>query len=205
MCVRVVADSKRWPEAFPQHGPGVALMVEALGHDHAMGRFHEFVRLFERAFSSPARKVARPLAEFLNPRFGYDDAELSHWFEDLRDPATHADVRNVFLLEADVRPVIDRMEQAAFDVLLNKAAWRDPSTDRREVWAPTAGTFNADGGQFIVQGTTPVTSGTILDEYGVFPMDFSGVIKERPSNWWPQEDARTSHSETFELRIIEKE
>jgi hypothetical protein len=21
-CVRVVADSKRWPEAFPQHGPG---------------------------------------------------------------------------------------------------------------------------------------------------------------------------------------
>ena len=73
-------------------------------------------------------------------------------------------------------------------MLLNKATWRDPSADLREIWTPTAGAFNPDGGQFIVKGTAPVTSGTILDEYGAFPMDFSVVIDQRPSNWWPQQD-----------------
>jgi hypothetical protein len=186
-------------------GDGLALMVEALAHDHAMGRFHEFVRFFERAFARPAKTLPSPLAAFLNPRFGYDDDELSKWFEELRDPATHADARTEFMLEADVRSVIDRMEQAAFDVLLNKATWRDPSSDRREVWAPTSGTFNKDGGNFIVHGTTPVTTGTILDEYGAFPMDFDAAISPRPSKWWPQEDAHSSKTEMFELRIIEKD
>jgi hypothetical protein len=32
-------------------------------------------------------------------------------------------------------------------------------------------------------------------------MDFSGVIDQRPSNWWPQEDAPSSRTETFDLRI----
>jgi hypothetical protein len=183
---------------------GVALMVEALAHDHAMGRFHEFVRIFERAFARPAKLLGGPLAAFLHPRFGYDEDELRKWFEDFRDPATHADARNEFLLEADVRPVIDRMEQAAFDVLLNKATWRDPSSDRREVWKPTAGTMDGDGGAFIIKGTTPITTGTILDDYGVFPMDFgAGVIETRPNHWWPQEDAPSSTTETFDLRIIE--
>ena len=185
---------------------GVALLVEALAHDHAMGRFHEFIRLFERAFARPTKLLTSPLAKFLDPLFGYSETELAKWFKELRDPATHADARNEFLLEADVRPVIDRMEQAAFDVLLNKAAWRDPSPDRREVWKPTAGTVSADGGAFIVQRTTPVTTGIILDEYGAFPMDLgSGVIEKRPQNWWPQEDAPSSKSQKFAVRIIESD
>ena len=184
---------------------GVALLVEALSHDHAMGRFHEFVRVFERAFARPAKTLTSPLSEFLLPRFGYSEAEVGRWFEELRDPATHADVRKEFLLEAEVRPVIDRMEQAAFDVLLNKQTWRDPSTDRREVWTPTAGSTNASGGAFIVEGTTPITYGTILDEYGAFPMDLSGVIADRPSTWWPQADTPESKTEEFELQIIPKD
>lgn len=104
-----------------------------------------------------------------------------------------------------MRPVIDRMEQAAFDVLLNKATWRDPSTDRRHVWTATAGTTDASGSAFIVQGTTQVTSGTILDACGVFPVDLGGVIKQRPANWWPQEDAPSSNTETFEVRITPKD
>lgn len=176
---------------------GVALLVEALSHDHAMGRFHEFIRLFERAFARSGKTLTSPLNEFLSSRFGYTTAELSRWFEELRDPATHADARTEFLLEADVRPVIDRMEQAAFDVLLNKALWRDPSTDRRDVWAPTAGSTNPRGGAFIVQGTTPVTYGAILDEYGAFPMDLSGVIAQRPGSWWPQTDTPESVTEEF--------
>ena len=183
---------------------GVALLVEALSHDHAMGRFHEHIRVFERAFARPAKTLTGPLNEFLLPRFGYSEAELGRWFEELRDPSTHADARKEFLLEADVRPVIDRIEQAAFDVLLNKATWRDPSTNRREVWTPTAGSTNASGSAFIVQGTTPVTYGTILDEYGAFPMDLSGVVADRPSTWWPQADAPKSKTEEFELQIIPK-
>jgi hypothetical protein len=193
------------PYGLSDREDGVALLVEALSHDHAMGRFHEFIRLFERAFTRPAKTLTSPLNEFLSPRFGYTAAELSRWFEELRDPATHADARTEFLLEADVRPVIDRMEQAAFDVLLNKALWRDPSTDRRDVWAPTAGSTNPRGGAFIVQGTTPVTYGTILDEYGAFPMDLSGVITQRPGSWWPQTDTPESKTEEFEVKIIPKE
>ena len=84
------------------------------------------MRLFERAFARPAKLLTHPLAAFLHPRFGYDEAELGKWFDELRDPATHADARKEVLLERDVRPVIDRMERAAFDVLLNKADMARP-------------------------------------------------------------------------------
>jgi hypothetical protein len=183
---------------------GVALPVEALSHDHAMGRFHEFMRLFERAFAQRAKKLAAPLGEFLSSRFGCRESELQRWFEELRDPATHADVRAEFLLEADVRPVIDRVEQAAFDVLLNKATWRDPSTTRREVWTPPAGTTVASGGAFIVQGTRPVTQGMLLDEYGAFPMDLGGAITPRPGKWWPQTDEPDSRTEEFPIQMVER-
>lgn len=48
---------------------GVALMAEALGAGHATARFHEFVRLFERAFATPSRELIEPLCDFLAPRF----------------------------------------------------------------------------------------------------------------------------------------
>ncbi len=51
-----------------------------------------------------------------------------------------------------------------------------------------------------------MTTGTILDEHGAFPMTLgSGVIKKRPQSWWPQEDAPASRTEQFELRIIESD
>jgi len=40
--------------ALRDRADGVALLVEAMSHDHAMGRFHEFIRLFERAFRGPS-------------------------------------------------------------------------------------------------------------------------------------------------------
>ncbi|RKQ92987.1 hypothetical protein C8N24_2844 [Solirubrobacter pauli] len=182
---------------------GLSLMVEALGQRSAMGRFREFVRLFERAFRCPPKRLADPVAAFLHSRFGYDRSELVGWFETMRDPATHADARNEFLLEADVRPVTDRMEQAAYDVLVNKASWRSPDAERRERWCPTSGSFNANGGMFIQQHTTPTTDGLLLDEWGVWPMALAhGVFKTRPSHWWPQVDPRSSDSEGFEIRIV---
>jgi hypothetical protein len=183
---------------------GVALLVEAFAHTHAMGRFHEFMRLFERAFALPAPTLAHPLSLFLNPRFGYDEMELTNWFEVMRGPATHADQRSEFLLEADVRSTIDRIEQAAIDVLLNKTTWRDPATDRRELWVPRTGTRSAAGDVFIVKGTRRRLSGRFLDEYDAFPMDLQGVIKSRPPHWWPQTDAASSKSETFEVKVTDE-
>jgi hypothetical protein len=111
---------------------GIALLAEAFANTHPTGRLHELLRVFERAFALPARNLATPLGAFLHPRYGYETEELEAWLK-LRDPATHADVRRDFVLEADVRPVLRRMEQAAVDVLLNKAVWRNPDSDRREV------------------------------------------------------------------------
>jgi hypothetical protein len=56
---------------------GVALMVEALAQDHALGRFRDFIRVFERAFARPAKKLTKPVVAFLDPRLGYTEAEVS--------------------------------------------------------------------------------------------------------------------------------
>jgi hypothetical protein len=160
------------PDALNQlsdRDDGVALMAEALGTGHATARFHEFVRLFERAFAKSSSKLVEPLRAFLSPRLGYTEAELTRWFGELRDPATHADVRSRIVLEVDIRPVVDRMEQAAYDVLLNKKTWRDASIDRRDVWAPDSGTTNAAGDAFIVQHTTPITQGSFWTNTGFSP------------------------------------
>ncbi len=60
---------------------GVALLVEALSHDHAMGRFHEqLIRLFERAFARPAKTLTSPLNEFLSPRsVGHNARRAPFW------------------------------------------------------------------------------------------------------------------------------
>jgi hypothetical protein len=183
---------------------GVALLVEALAHDHAMGRYHEFIRLFERAFSRPAKLLTGPVSAFLDPRFGYTQEELRVWFEEYRDPATHADARAGFLLEADVRPVIDRIEQAALDVLFNKERWRDDSTARRTVWMPQAGTDGPEAQVFVTKGSPPPPlKGQILDEYGCFPMNLQAVIEPRPEDWWPREHPRSSKTEPARVRVLD--
>jgi hypothetical protein len=137
--VRRVDLGKDTLSALADRTEGVALLVEALAQDHATGQFHDFIRLFEHAFALPPRKLTAPLSAFLHPRFGYTRDEVAVWLEQYRDAVTHADTRNKFLLETDVRPVIDRMEQVATDVLFNKLTWRDHGSARRELWTPPRG------------------------------------------------------------------
>ena len=178
---------------------GVALLAEALASDHPTGRFHEFIRVFERAFKSPASKLPTSMAQFLNRQFGYTEAELDHWCA-LRDRATHADARQSFVLEADVRPVISRMEQAAFDVLLNKDVWRDPSAKRRAVWFPVIGTTNAAGRVYIVQHSTPTMANQLSDQWGDYPIDFKRA--EVPKDWWPAPPLSLNIPQQEQLEII---
>lgn len=163
---------------------GLALLAEALAHDHATGKLHEFMRVFERAFTLASRKLVTPLADFLRGApGGFSPSEVSEWIKDIRDPATHADRRSRFLLEADVRPAIPRMQTAAYDVLLNKEQWRSPCTARRDVWHPQCW-VGPDLGIDVVQGTDMTVKWQLLDDVGRYPRDLSANIEQLPDGWW---------------------
>jgi len=125
------------------------------------------------------------------------------WFKELRDPLTHADQRPTFLLERDINPVIDRVEQAAIDVVFNKVNWRKADSERRALWTPQSGFVGPSGNVFLTKGTRPPLRGRLLDEYGSFPMKLGAVINPIPAEWWPQAPPPTSNTERFSLEIIE--
>jgi hypothetical protein len=173
---------------------GVALLAEALAHEHPTGRFHELMRLFERAFRLGPYNLVQPLAEFLAgaEEMNYTSSEVERWTVALRHPATHADRRPDFVLESDVRPVIPRMIQAAYDVLFNKEVWRNPSTQRRDLWHPTSGTTGASTDIYIVRGSPVQMETQAFDEVGSYPFDFGVGLRMPlpPELWakWPSED-----------------
>ena len=174
-------------QAFEDRLDGVALLAEALSQEHATGRFHEFIRLFERAFKLSSDKLVEALTEYLSGAgLGYTKEEVKKFAKDLRDPATHADgkYQAYFVLQSDVRPVIRRMEQAAYDVLLNKADWHNPTTKRKTVWSPPAGTSSAGADIFIVQGKDIELHFQILDEFGAYPLDLGAGVSKMPDGWW---------------------
>lgn len=114
---------------------GVSLMAEALASEHRSGRFREFIRVFERAFKLDPPKLAAPVAAVLDPRLKYTLAEVETWISK-RDAVTHADQRSTFATEKDFFTSTHRMEQASYDVSLNKETWRNPSSARRSIWTP---------------------------------------------------------------------
>jgi hypothetical protein len=130
------------------------------------------IRLFERAFATGATRVCRdllpPFLASLNQ--GFSTAETQRWL-DLRDRSSHADRRPAFATESDTRPVVNRMEQAAYDVLFNKASWHDPSTIRRNVFQASFGTLSPDAGMmFMRTGNTATMEFTYLDCYNSCPL-----------------------------------
>jgi hypothetical protein len=183
---------------------GVKLLNEVLAQDHATGRFRDLIRLFERAFKLKPRELTDPVAAFLDRSLGYTPDEVREWFETYRDSVTHADQRNDFSVEKDVRPAVDRMQQAGLDVLFNKEHWRDDTTDRRSVWTPRAGTDGPDGMIFVVQGESPPAMvGELMDEFGCFPLNLRAVIAPTPEEWWPREHPRSSKTEPAQVRVLE--
>jgi hypothetical protein len=161
---------------------GAMLCAEALAQPDVTGQFRDFFRVFERAFRRSGRLLPEPLAAFLDPRYEYRTKEIERWVQ-VRDGLTHADVRSRVILEADVRPVVARVQQAVYDVLFNKLKWRDASTERRELWSP-AGWSDGSGVIVVKQYSEGRLEATLLDQFGAYPTDLLGVIERLPTKWW---------------------
>ena len=120
---------------------GVSLMGAALGAGHGVGKLHELVRVLESGFAVSGNRLVDPLTEFLSSYPGsnasYGRGEVRRWLKDLRDPATHADLRfsKHVVLDPDVEADLPRIEQAAYDVLLNKKGWNHSDSAREQRWS----------------------------------------------------------------------
>lgn len=187
---------------------GVALLAEALAHGHSTGRFHEFIRFFESAFSLSPSQLSDKLPRFLSGAdLGYTRDEINRWI-DLRNSATHADLRRTrrIVYEADVRLVIPRMEQAAYDVLFNKKDWHSPSRVRRTIWKPTVSTYSENHNLQVVKGEDANFAMQLLDPFGAFSYDASfNLLPILSGVWskWSEEGASTAFR--GKLRVLEKQ
>jgi hypothetical protein len=188
---------------------GLSLLAEALSHSHHTGRMHDLMRVFERAFCQTSTPLIVPLSLFLTGTpANFTKDEVQTWLLRIRHPATHADRRNDFLLQSDVRKVTGRMQEAAYDVLLNKTVWRSVSCDRRNVWSPSAGSSSPDGGMFLTQGLDAKLEFQLLDDFGSFDRDMNGFFdKPLPEPWWTGEQTgeERGHSQscsTGYLRVL---
>jgi hypothetical protein len=163
---------------------GLAIVAEGLASSHETGRFHEFARLFERAFALGPGDLVKPLSEFLSGAtpLGYTEAEVRNWLTVLRHLATHADRRPEFATASDINPVLARVEQAVIDVLFNKELWRNRSPARRNTYRWLCGITPAAG--LITQGTQPSIVSQLFDGYGTFPLHLGAGFWTPPAHWW---------------------
>ena len=165
---------------------GAALLAEAYSHTTMSGRFREFVRLFELAFRCAFTQVDRKLAQTLLPAMGYTRQEIQKW-QALRHPFTHADgrVSNELAFDPDARNIVQRMEQAAMDILFNKAEWGEWSSSRRDTWQPHAISTSETGGLVVRQGSKNVSlEQLMIDEFGRFPRDLGAQHTNLPADWF---------------------
>lgn len=179
--------------AFADRFDGLALLAEAINASTALGRYLQLMRLFERAFRLAPGGLANPLATFLRPsRYRFRVTEVRAWCN-ARALSLHADRRSEFNLDADVRPFVDRMMLAGYEVLANKEIWRHRSTDRRSSWTPRWGTSGNGVDLFLTPGSPLKVTMQLLDRYKAYPLvlagsrvQFDGVL---PRAAWMSGDA----------------
>ena len=167
---------------------GIALLAEAQSCSHLTGKLHELMRFFERAFTVSSTSLVEPLSDFLKKsKIDIKKEDVEKWIKDLRHPATHADRKEYFALEADVRPFIHQIEHAAIDVLFNKTNWRDSSIERREVFVPKAGVGRNNIG-FVKQHSVGVTFSTqMLDQFSAYNFNIGASMTSVLEGLWFKE------------------
>lgn len=166
---------------------GVSVLAEVHSTDSALARYRELVRFYEHAFAKQLSQSVKKMAQFLGGAdLGYTSQEIASWVG-LRDGAMHGDFKYArrLVAESDVRPLLPRMEQAAYDMLFNKAKWHDPSRERRSVYAfPCATTDAGSSALRLVQELAARFAFAMTDEWGVFPMNLQAVLSPTPEGWW---------------------
>jgi hypothetical protein len=180
---------------------GLALLAEAINAKTALGRYLQLMRLFERAFRLAPGALAAPLAAFLRRSpYRFSKGEVRAW-SNARALSLHADRRDEFNLDADVRPFVDRMTLAGYEVLANKASWRDPSAVRRSAWTPRWGTSGPGVDMFLTAGSPLKMSMQLLDRYRAYPLILNGS-HEQLNGLLPRAAWMSGDVEGCELLII---
>jgi len=156
------------PQFLTDREDGVLLLSESISHTNYMGKYREYMRFFERAFSCPISKLEKKLYQFLSgfEGAGFTRDEVKKWLS-YRNSASHA-VQDVFLIERNVIPVVERIQQAAYDVLYNKARWRSHCKERRDVFYPSCFSSSSDGARCVVAAENAIFAATSFDEFGSY-------------------------------------
>ncbi len=188
-------------KALSDRMDGVELLAEALSQDHATGRFHEFIRLFERAFKLNRSSLVRPLSKFLDRPY-YAEEVVKKWVVDLRNPATHAYKNQEYFLESDIRPHIHVIEQVAFDVLLNKAKWYDPSFERRNFHQFQTRVAPGEISRFIKKGYRGNVGSQILDGQSAYPMYLGIGVDPALFGYWCKNHGQLK-TRQFRFQVVE--
>jgi hypothetical protein len=169
---------------------GAAVMAECMNNTTYLGRYRECIRLFELAFKRATPELEKPLWQFLEPAPPrYSRAEVKDWLS-FRNRSMHADKKESTSLafERDVQRFMDRMRQAAQDVLFNKARWHESSTERRKLWQPLAAVL-ANGGLQCVHGFPYSTKPEFMDCFFVWPLSMANGFSQPPPGFWmPRHD-----------------
>jgi hypothetical protein len=182
---------------------GVSLLAEGFSHKTAMGKYRDLIRLFELAFALPATQLVKKLSQFLTGNSqGYGYAEVASWIS-FRHGSSHADFgkTKVLYLEADVRALIPRMQQAALDILFNKLQWHDRSIAKRAFVNLPAKTISPQGDISMVAGTPLRMQFQAIDEFGAYRSDVSARLTSPPLEWWWKPWQREDESKKGELLV----
>jgi len=162
----------RLTRVLSQH---LLILAEAFSTKHSVARYRELIRFLEHAFSRPLNQLEKKLSQFLTSGdLGYTRAEVQEWVAP-RDGAIHGDRQQPedLVMERDVRRFLPRMEQAAYDVLFNKAVWHDASQKRRQALRHHAATTSATDIR-ITQGHDCAIHSQILDPFDAYPLNLDG-------------------------------
>jgi hypothetical protein len=170
---------------------GVAFLATANSQTDNVARFHEYIRLFERAFAVSTSDLAKLLYEFISTVKGLDYTfdEIKDWMVSTRHGATHADSRDNFIFSNDLTMDIERIKQLAYFVLFNKKIWHSKNTERRILLKLKQGVLKE--GLFLTQ-RNPEDSEKIKirdndDEFYAVDVSEEPInhkdLKD-PKNWW---------------------
>ncbi len=157
------------PDATYGRPEGLRLLASALSEESPGGRAREFYRLIEAAFGEALGALKKPLHEFLSTAphaMKFTKKETDHWVM-MRGAAMHGD-RYIAPNEA-IAPYLERLQWAAYDLVLHKEHWGTKDCARRPGLAILSGP-STDGSviTFYPSATIPID---FMDPFGVYAVD----------------------------------